>query len=312
MVSDAKANFTTRSFLPKMEAQRRDLIRRFPKSMLWHTDGGWFAPDEYWGNLDWLTYLYEESPLKERIVTCNSMGFGCCKTYPGSSKCWEYGDAPSGGDRTTAGSVVPHFYTNQMTIEQGSWGWDRSEGLSQMLGTVDLVRELTQVRAPTLASVPRFASWSVTSLGSLAQTTAWNGTLIVNVGPTADGRLAPIFEERLGELGAWLSSNGAAIFGTRPWAGALPSGGEAGGGKEVYYTCKGGTVFAITLAWPDTGVLNLELPVPGAGATAKLLATGATIAWTGGPAGRGMGLKLGAAPPLGSRWAWAIQLDGLS
>jgi hypothetical protein len=28
--------------------------------MLWHTDGGWFAPDHYWGNLDWLTYLYNK------------------------------------------------------------------------------------------------------------------------------------------------------------------------------------------------------------------------------------------------------------
>jgi hypothetical protein len=26
------------------------------------------APDKYWNNLDWLTYLYDESPLKEKVV----------------------------------------------------------------------------------------------------------------------------------------------------------------------------------------------------------------------------------------------------
>ena len=160
MVADSRSNFTSRAFLKKMHAQRLELIDRFPKAMLWHTDGGWFAPDGYWGNLEWLTWLYEESPLKSRIVTCNSLGFNCCRNYAG--RCWEHGDAPSGGDRTTAGLVVPHYYTNQMTIQKGSWSWDRSEPLSSMLTTGDIVKELVQ-------------------------TTAWNGTLILNIGPTADG-----------------------------------------------------------------------------------------------------------------------------
>ena len=94
------------------------------------------APDKYWNNLDWLTYLYEESPLKNKVVSCNSMGVGCCSsaandktsvTAEQKDKCWELGDAPSGGDRTTAGSVTGHFYTNQMTVQRGSWSWDRKE-----------------------------------------------------------------------------------------------------------------------------------------------------------------------------------------
>ena len=39
----------------------------------------------------------------------------------------------------------------------------------------------------------------------------------MNIGPTADGVIRPIFEERLRGLGAWLKVNGQAIFGTRPW-----------------------------------------------------------------------------------------------
>ena len=74
-VSDAKSNFTATSFVEsKLVPQRLDLVHRFSKEILWHTDGGWMAPDQYWNNLDWLTYLYEESPLKSKVVSCNSMG----------------------------------------------------------------------------------------------------------------------------------------------------------------------------------------------------------------------------------------------
>ena len=292
MVQDHKNNYTTNAFFAKMAAQRRELVAKFPKAMLWHTDGGWAAPDAYWGNLQWLTWLYEESPLKERIATCNSLGFNCCQKYPGhGDTCWEYGDAPSGGDRTTAGQVVPHFYTNQMTIQRGSWLWDRSEPLSQMLSAKDLVTELVQ-------------------------TTAWNGTLVVNVGPTADGRLAPIFEERLAALGGWLALNGEAIYGTRPWLDALPTGAEPPSTNQtkpsVFYTTgKAGRVFAIVLVWPADGTLSLTRPTPSAATTVALLATGAPLRWTGCAAPCSMSIVLGPQPGGDSGLAWAVALDGL-
>ena len=64
----------------KLIPQRLDLVRRFDKAILWHTDGGWMAPDRYWDNLHWLTWLTsDDSPLGARgVVTCNSMGVGCC------------------------------------------------------------------------------------------------------------------------------------------------------------------------------------------------------------------------------------------
>ena len=43
------------------------------------------------------------------------------------------------------------------------------------------------------------------------------GNLLINVGPTHDGRIIPIFQERLLQLGSWMNVNGEGIYATNPW-----------------------------------------------------------------------------------------------
>lgn len=54
----------------------------------------------------------------------------------------------------------------------------------------------------------------------LARSASVGGNLLLNVGPTPDGEIPALHQERLRAMGRWLTSNGGSIYGTR--AGAIP------------------------------------------------------------------------------------------
>ncbi len=85
----------------------------------------------------------------------------------------------------------------------------------------------------------------------LADTVSKGGNLFLNVGPTADGRIPAIMQDRLLAIGRWLEVNGEAIYGTRPWK--IPS-----RESPVRFTSKGHTLYAICLSWPGP---DISLPV---------------------------------------------------
>lgn len=94
-----------------------------------------------------------------------------------------------------------------------------------------------------------------------------DGNLLLNVGPTPTGEIAPEQANRIKEMGAWLAKYGESIYGTR--------GGPYMPGINVTSTRKGNAVYLHILDWPKTG--DLRLPALPAKIKKAALLTGGNV-----------------------------------
>lgn len=82
------------------------------------------------------------------------------------------------------------------------------------------------------------------------------GNLLVNVGPTHDGRIPIIFQERLVQLGQWLAVNGEAIYYTKPYS----MQNDTLTGSAWYTQSENKNVWYCSFTdWPEDHVLKLSI-----------------------------------------------------
>lgn len=72
-----------------------DLIETYKPAVLW-SDGDWETNDLYWNSTNFLAWLYNDSPVKDFIVTNDRWGAGYCT----------HGDFYSCTDRFNPGEKV--------------------------------------------------------------------------------------------------------------------------------------------------------------------------------------------------------------
>ncbi|RVE54833.1 hypothetical protein evm_000600 [Chilo suppressalis] len=198
-LEDKKANFTTRHYAgSKLWPDLKQLVNDYKPSVIW-SDGDWEANDTYWKSTDLLAWLYNDSPVRDEVVVNDRWGIGTsCK----------HGDFYNCEDRYNPGKLQNHKWENALTLDLTSWGYRRNIALREVIPIERLLKEVIS-------------------------TVSCGGNALINIGPTKEGTIAPIFAERLLGLGNWLKINGEGIYKSSPWLSQNDTFND-----NVWYTCK--------------------------------------------------------------------------
>ncbi len=225
--------------LKHLHPMLKELITKYEPSTLF-TDGEWDHPSSTWHSTEFLTWLYNESPVKDFIVPNDRWGKET-RGRMGGNFTTEYGFV--GGEVSTISDVVLDRPFEECRGIGRSFGLNRIEGVEDYLSAKELIEMLCDLVSK-------------------------GGNFLLNVGPAADGTIPVIMEERLKQMGDWLRVNGDAIYGTRVYTKKQQPG--------VYYTQKPGKIFAILNRFPFGEVTLTETPYDPA-LKARLLSCAAPI-----------------------------------
>lgn len=131
--------------------------------------------------------------------------------------------------------ITKEYWLTDETVSVGSWSYTNTLGLKTADEIIDI----------------------------LADVVSKNGALMLNVSPMESGTIPENQKAVLLEIGAWLRTNGEAIYGTFTWNvfGEGPTKQEKSGmfldklsytAKDVRYTKKENALYAIMLGWPGS------------------------------------------------------------
>jgi len=280
-----------------MLPQMHEIINQYKPAVLF-TDGDWLDPHETWRSLEFLEWLLNDSPVAEDIVINDR--WGKVRKQHGGYYTTEYGSGLDNSERP---------WEENRGIGM-SFGFNRNETLEDYNNGKELV----------------FMLADIVSRG---------GNFLLDIGPTWDGRIPVIMEDRLIDIGEWLAINGEAIYGTRSWKRPAqwsegkrrdtsatdnhgfhifkdtidPEPGHAF--KEVMFTSKGETLYAIFHTWPADGVFRLrDIPVSDA-TTIRLLGHDGELEFDQEDGNVAVSLPVFVPGTAPGKYLWTLALSGI-
>jgi alpha-L-fucosidase len=172
-------------------------------------------------------------------------------------------------ERGQLAGIRPLFWQTDTSVSKNSWGYINGQDYKTVDSIVD----------------------------DLVDIVSKNGALLLNIGPKPDGTIPEPEERMLREIGQWLTVNGEAIYGTRPWTvfGEGPTTVVEGPfadtkrgsftAADIRFTRKGSDLYAIALAWPTDAVVHIRTlasgseQLPGDIASVELLGVSREVRW---------------------------------
>ncbi|MBK1876044.1 alpha-L-fucosidase [Pelagicoccus mobilis] len=250
-----------------MYPQFKEIVDDYQPAVIF-SDGDWWMDDEKWETKPLLAWLFNNAPNKDEVVINDR--WGKVRGEHGGYFTTEYG----------SGFEDPSILWEENRGIGKSFGYNREETYDDYNSEQLLI----------------FMLVDIVSRG---------GNFLLDIGPTADGRIPVIMETRLREMGAWLDVNAEAIFETRRWKrdcqwseGEMkeytkhdhhhgnpifemtinPAPGQAV--KQVYFTSKEDSVYAITPGWPEGDELILRDLKVGSASEVTLLGSEKEVSWS--------------------------------
>ncbi|MBL6829442.1 MAG: alpha-L-fucosidase [Puniceicoccaceae bacterium] len=243
-----------------MYPQFKEIVEKYEPSLIF-SDGDWWMDDERWETKPLLAWLFNNAPNKDEVVINDR--WGKVRKEHGGYFTTEYGSG----------------------FEDPSILWEENRGIGKSFG---------------YSRVETYDDYNTGELliFMLCDIVSRGGNFLLDIGPTADGRIPVVMEDRLIQVGEWLDVNGEAIYGSRRWtkdcqwsAGEIreytkqefhkgipdpivemakyPRDGQAR--KECYFTAKDDTVYAMITRLPDSGVFTIKDIALGADSTVTML-----------------------------------------
>jgi len=167
-----------------MIPQMKDLVLKYKPDIVW-TDGEWEHPSETWKSTKFLSWLYNDSPVKSQVVVNDRWGKDTRGKH-GGFYTTEYDEK-----KASAETYSRHPWEECRGVGS-SFGYNRAENLADYSSSEQLIHLLIE------------------KVGS-------GGNLLLDIGPRADGTIPVIMQQRLTDIGTWLRINGEAIYNTQVW-----------------------------------------------------------------------------------------------
>ncbi len=287
-----KKKYATEHAWPQM----KELINTYQPDVFW-TDGDWEAPAETWKSQEFIAWMFNESPVKDKVVVNDRWGEGV---------------------RFKHGGIYTPEYQPELDFEDHYWEESRGMGYSYGYNREEDAWDYNSTQSLILQLIDKVSR---------------GGNFLLDIGPDEHGKIPPIMQERLLQMGEWLKINGEAIYGTSRWkmhsqwsegnreykdrSGDMllkitidPDPGYAV--KEVFYTYNAttNTLYAIFPRYPGNRKLILKGLHPSSQTSISFLSTGEKMEWR--QQGNDVVIGLPEYNPniITSPYAYVVKIDG--